>query len=236
MEISVAAEEFPLEIFDIPEDEIELKEISDKFYNTFANSAEDNNESEGEEEVPEEISITHGEMRRFGRPTITVLNLIARRAVFIESHDTNIPGRFFFAEHKNVRNNIPVPSHWSQKRHNLNFKKGSETPRYRLPKYLETSGISQMRAALQEIDDKKWLWHKFRDRTQGKSNDFEVSQKLLYDAFYRNQTKPSLTRFGDVYFEGKEFMPNKRLIRPGKLSNKLMEALWISERDPPPWL
>jgi splicing factor 3B subunit 2 len=45
-----------------------------------------------------------------------------------------------------------------------------------------------------------------------------------------------MTRFGDLYFEGKELIPSSRNIRPGRISQRLREALGMVDNAPPPWL
>ena len=48
------------------------------------------------------------------------------------------------------RNTVPVPRHWSQKRKYLQGKRGLEKPAFRLPEFIEATGISEMRQAYQE--------------------------------------------------------------------------------------
>ena len=56
-------------------------------------------------------------------------------------------------------------------------------------------------------------------------------------AFFKFQTKPNMTPFGDIYAEGKENDAKLRLKRPGKLSEELRQALGLkSALAPPPWL
>ena len=45
-----------------------------------------------------------------------------------------------------------------------------------------------------------------------------------------------MTRFGEVYFEGKEFEADMKHLRPGELSDSLREALNMPLGAPPPWL
>jgi len=64
----------------------------------------------------------------------------------------------------------------------------------------------------------------------------DIDYQKLYEAFFRFQTKPELTRYGEVYYEGKEYETNLRHLRPGELSEDLKEALNIPPGAPPPWL
>ena len=78
---------------------------------------------------------------------------------------------------------------------------------------------------------------KNRARVSGKTGAVDVDYRTLYDAFFKHQTKPTnLTKFGDMYYEGKELEVDTNR-RPGELSAKLREALGMtSETSPPPWL
>ena len=59
---------------------------------------------------------------------------------------------------------------------------------------------------------------------------------MLHDAFFKFQTKPRLTKLGDVYYEGKEFEVALREKRPGDVSEELKKALGMTDGGPPPWL
>lgn len=48
------------------------------------------------------------------------------------------------------RNSVPVPRHWSQKRKYLQGKRGLEKPPFKLPDFIEATGIGEMRQAYQE--------------------------------------------------------------------------------------
>ena len=64
----------------------------------------------------------------------------------------------------------------------------------------------------------------------------EIDYNILHDAFFRHQTKPRLTRHGDIYYEGMENTVQKPNIKAGRLSAELCEALGIAECSMPPWL
>lgn len=59
---------------------------------------------------------------------------------------------------------------------------------------------------------------------------------ILHDAFFRFQTKPVMSRPGELYYEGKEFEVQVREKRPGFLSEGMKAALGMPEGSPPPWL
>ena len=51
---------------------------------------------------------------------------------------------------------MPVPRHWSQKRKYLQGKRGLEKPPFKLPEFIEATGISEMRQAYQEKVLARW--------------------------------------------------------------------------------
>ena len=75
-----------------------------------------------------------------------------------------------------------------------------------------------------------------RERVQPKMGKLDIDYHKLHQAFFRFQTKPVLTMYGEVYYEGKEYETNLKGRRPGELSEELKEALNIPPGAPPPWL
>lgn len=64
----------------------------------------------------------------------------------------------------------------------------------------------------------------------------DIDYQKLHDAFFRYQQKPSMSKFGEAYYEGKELETDLRTKKPGELSDELIEALSIPPLAPPPWL
>jgi splicing factor 3B subunit 2 len=137
---------------------------------------------------------------------------------------------------KSYRNSVPVPRHWCQKRKYLQGKRGIAKPPFELPEFIAATGISRIRQALQEEDEKKKMKQKQRERMQPKMGKLDIDYQVLHDAFFRHQTKPKLTQHGDTYYEGKEFEVRLKEKRPGLLSQDLKEALGMPDGAPPPWL
>lgn len=137
---------------------------------------------------------------------------------------------------KSYRNCVPVPSHWSLKREYLSSKRGVEKPPFELPKFIKDTGIMEMRDSAREREEAQSLKSKMRERVQPKMGKLDIDYQKLHDAFFRFQTKPQLTMYGEVYYEGKEYETNLKDRRPGELSEELKEALNIPPGAPPPWL
>ena len=77
---------------------------------------------------------------------------------------------------------------------------------------------------------------RMRERIQPKMGKIEIDYNILHDAFFRNQTKPRLSKHGSIYYEGMENTIATPNIKPGRLSANLCEALGISEGAMPPWI
>lgn len=85
-------------------------------------------------------------------------------------------------------------------------------------------------------EDESTMKQRMRERVQPKMGRLDIDYQKLHDAFFKFQTKPKLTTFGEVYYEGKEREANPLDRRPGVLSDELKQALSIPPGAPPPWL
>lgn len=80
-----------------------------------------------------------------------------------------------------------------------------------------------------------------RERVRPKLGRIDIDYQKLHDAFFKYQTKPLMTRMGDLYYEGKELEAAMREKKPGMLSDELRIALGMpvgpnAHKFPPPWL
>jgi splicing factor 3B subunit 2 len=64
----------------------------------------------------------------------------------------------------------------------------------------------------------------------------DIDYQVLYDAFFKYQTKPELSQFGDIFYIGREEEQKMRKFRPGKISKELWLALGLGESDLPIWI
>lgn len=135
---------------------------------------------------------------------------------------------------KAYRCTVPVPRHWSQKRAYLAGKRGLEKPAFKLPDYIEatgmcsvgrvqfvcvrtcylpTTGIGEMRASYHAKEGDKKMKQKMRDRMQPKMGKLDIDYAILHDAFFKHQRPPTMSSWGELYYEGKEFEPNVRVMQ-----------------------
>ncbi|KAJ0423808.1 hypothetical protein BJY00DRAFT_309634 [Aspergillus carlsbadensis] len=189
-----------------------------------------------EEEEDKIQTLSKRKRKELNKLSVAELKAMVRKPELVEWTDTSAPDPRLLVHIKAHRNVVPVPSHWSLKREYLSSKRGIEKAPFSLPKFIQETGISEMRDAALEKQEQATLKQKQRERVQPKMGRLDIDYQKLYEAFFRFQTKPELTRYGEVYYEGKEFETNQRHLRPGELSAELKEALNMPPAAPPPWL
>ncbi|KAI1164765.1 hypothetical protein F5B18DRAFT_236184 [Nemania serpens] len=198
---------------------------------------DDDNIPDEEDESPAGPNkLSKKKRKMLNKLSIAELKALVKKPEVVEWHDTSSSDPRLLVQIKAQRNVVPVPSHWSLKREYLSSKRGIEKPAFKLPKFIADTGISEMRDAVLEKQAEQSLKQKQRERVQPKMGKLDIDYQKLYDAFFRFQDKPVLTRFGEVYYEGKEYETDLRHLRPGELSDPLKEALSIPPGAPPPWL
>ncbi|KAF1990563.1 DUF382-domain-containing protein [Aulographum hederae CBS 113979] len=198
---------------------------------------------EQEEFIPEEDDddVLAGKLKKPPKKerkkmSVAQLKSSVKHPELVEWTDTYAKDPIFLVNVKSQKNVVPVPAHWSQKREYLSSKRGIEKPPFQLPKFIVDTGIVGMRDAVLEKQAEASLKQKQRERVQPKMGKLDVDYQKLYEAFFKYQTKPPLTRFGEVYYEGKEWEVDPKHLRPGVLSEDVKEALNIPPSAPPPWL
>lgn len=135
---------------------------------------------------------------------------------------------------------MPVPRHWNAKRKYLAGKRGFERAPFELPDYIKRTGIMEMRESMWEKvdfiafflkrtplfqEEHQSLKSKMRERVRPKLGRIDIDYQKLHDAFFKWQTKPFMTKMGDLYYEGKELEAAMRDKKPGQLSDELRIAL-----------
>ncbi|KAK5629241.1 hypothetical protein RRF57_004956 [Xylaria bambusicola] len=197
---------------------------------------DDNIPDEDDENQSGQNKISKKKRKMMSKLSIAELKALVKKPEVVEWQDISSSDPRLLVQIKAQRNVVPVPSHWSLKREYLSSKRGIEKPAFKLPKFIADTGISEMRDAVLEKQAEQSLKQKQRERVAPKMGKLDIDYQKLYDAFFRFQDKPVLTRFGEVYYEGKEYETDLRHLRPGELSDGLKEALSIPPGAPPPWL
>lgn len=181
-------------------------------------------------------TMSRKKLRELQRMSVAELKQLVQHPEVVEWADVASPDPQLLIHLKSYRNTVPVPSHWGQRREYLSHRRGMEKAPYELPSYIAETGIATLRAAVQSADENKTLKAKTRERVQPKLGRMDIDYQRLHDAFFRFQTKPPMTQYGETFFEGKDGGSRARHRRPGDLSPALREALSIPPLAPLPWL
>lgn len=192
--------------------------------------------SEGSDEEQKAAQLSKRKQRKANRVSVAELKRLVKRPEVVEWVDVTAQDPRLLICLKSYRNSIPIPQHWSAKRDYLQSKRGIEKPPFQLPSYIADTGIATQRDAIKEKEAEQTLKAKTRERVQPKMGKIDIDYQKLHDAFFKYQTAPKMTGFGEMYYEGKEYETDLRSKRPGDLSKELIEALSIPPLAPPPWL
>eukprot|EP01122_Echinamoeba_exundans_P007697 TRINITY_DN2423_c0_g2_i2.p1 TRINITY_DN2423_c0_g2~~TRINITY_DN2423_c0_g2_i2.p1 ORF type:complete len:466 (-),score=153.21 TRINITY_DN2423_c0_g2_i2:92-1489(-) len=193
-------------------------------------------DSDDEEASKKGSKLSKKKQRQLRRLNIAALKQIVKRPDLVEIHDCSAPDPLLAIHMKGYRNSVSIPRHWAQRRKYLQGKRGIEKAPFELPDFVKATGIADIRAAVLEKEAAQKLKSKQRERLQPKMGKLDIDYRVLYNAFFRYQTKPKMTVLGDLYYEGKEFEVKLKEKTPGVLSAELKAALGMPEGSPPPWL
>ncbi|EPQ57816.1 DUF382-domain-containing protein [Gloeophyllum trabeum ATCC 11539] len=218
--------------FQLPPDESEVNPSKGEvIYSDDDMASEGDSDEEGEKKP-----LSKKKARKMNRLTVAELKQLVKKPEVVEWWDVSASDPRLLLHLKSYRNTVPIPAHWSAKRDYLQGKRGIEKPPFQLPSYIADTGIATMRDAVKEKEANMTLKQKTRERVQPKMGKVDIDYQKLHDAFFKFQTKPPVTGFGEMYYEGKEFETQLKHKKPGDLSPELVEALSIPPLAPPPWL
>ena len=196
---------------------------------------DDTSSDEDELLIPEESRKKRKKiLKEQGQSLLADLKSKAQYPEVVEPWDTNANDPELLIHFKFMPNTVPVPIHWAQNGKYLQSQRGKVRKPYKLPDYIEATGISRIR--LIELPVHISLQQKTRRRMRPKLGRTDIDYQILYDAFFKYQTKKRLTKLGEVYYEGKETDKRMSKFKPGKLSRNLRNALGISASTIPPFV
>jgi splicing factor 3B subunit 2 len=183
-------------------------------------------------------TLSNRKLRELTRPTVAELKRRVARPDLVEAHDITAADPDFLIALKAIPGTTKVPRHWGRKRKYLQGKRRCEKPPFKLPDFIVKTGITEIRDTVAEDEAKQSAKQKNRGRVNPKMGNMDVDYAVLYEAFFKYQTKPTdLTKFGDLYYEGKELETSTDIQPGGPYSKKLLEALGMAGNDSaPPWL
>ena len=206
---------------------------------TKSNVRDDSDEDEGQEVVKDssELKLSRRKLKKLLQMSLASLKEYCRKPELVEWEDVTAKDPKFLINLKCVRNSVPVPKHWNRKRKYLAGKRGFVKPPFELPAFIKATGIGELRDAMREQDSTKNTKVRAREKMHPKMGRMSIDYERLHDAFFLHQTKPPLTKHGEVYHEGKELEGRLKDKRPGFLSEELRMALGMTSLiTPPPWI
>jgi len=200
-----------------------------------------NERKKEQEEAGEAQPMSRRKLRLAMQPSIAELKSNTNRPDLVEWADVTARDPHLLVEMKAHRNTVPVPRHWNAKRKYLAGKRGFERAPFELPEFIKRTGIMEMRETMWEKEGDQSLKSKMREKMRPKLGKIDIDYQKLHDAFFKWQTKPVMTKMGELYYEGKELEAQMLEKRPGTLSDELRIALGMpvgpnAQKFPPPWL
>lgn len=109
------------------------------------------------DEDQNEPKLSKRKRKELNKLSVAELKAMVRKPEIVEWTDTSAPDPRLLVHIKAHRNVVPVPSHWSLKREYLSSKRGVEKPPFSLPKFIQETGISEMRDAALEKQEQATL-------------------------------------------------------------------------------
>ena len=209
------------------------KQESKVYYNENEQLENLNDSIENIPEKEEKKSLSKKHLKKLSRIKLSSLKQFSKYPEVVEAWDPTSPDPKLLIYFKCLRNTVPVPSHWAQKNQYLQGRRGQVRDPFKLPDFIESTGISHIRNV---EDERKSLKQRLRERMTPKLGRLDIDYQVLHDAFFKYQTKPPLSLHGEVYFENKEFENRMKNFQPGRISQNLRSALGINETSDPPFV
>jgi splicing factor 3B subunit 2 len=145
----------------------------------------DDDEIPDEDEEAAEPKLSKKKRKERDKLSVAELKALVRKPELVDWTDTSAQDPRLLVHIKSHRNVVPVPSHWSLKREYLSSKRGVEKAPFALPKFIQETGIAEMRDAVLEKQDQASLKQKQRERVQPKMGKLDIDYQKLYEAFLR---------------------------------------------------
>ena len=231
------------EISDLFEKNIQQQQLKidslTKEKNINQNNTKEKNSNDSDTEsltIPENTNnkLSKKKLLKLNRISLAELKKKATYPEVVEPWDVTAIDPELLIYFKCMPNTVPVPTHWGQSGKYLQSQRGKIRGQFSLPDFIEATGITRVR----KIDQSSFptIQQRARQRMQPKLGRLDIDYQILYDAFFKYQTKRELTKIGDVYYEGKEFDDKMKKYKPGKISAKLRSALGITNNAIPPFV
>ena len=103
-----------------------------------------------DEEADKEVKLSKKKRKERDKLSVAELKALVQKPELVDWTDTSASDPRLLVHIKSYRNVVPVPSHWSLKREYLSSKRGVEKAPFSLPKFIQETGIAEMRDAVLE--------------------------------------------------------------------------------------
>lgn len=201
-------------------------------------SSDSSSSEDSENEADSDKPLSRRQQRLKSKISIADLKSTSEKPEAVAWYDADAPDPYLVVQLKTRVNAVDVPGHWLQKKEYLSMRRGVERPPFKLPKFIEDTGIAEMRNY-----DPESLKKSQRERVQPKMGKLDIDYQKLHDAFFKHQTRPRLLGFGELYYEGREktdqYKEKVEKVCPGIISKRLRTAIGLPEDDVtivPPWV
>ncbi|APA13563.1 hypothetical protein sscle_11g083330 [Sclerotinia sclerotiorum 1980 UF-70] len=147
---------------------------------------EDDEIPDEDEEADKEPKLSKKKRKERDKLSVAELKALVKKPELVDWTDTSASDPRLLVHIKSYRNVVPVPNHWSLKREYLSSKRGVEKPPFSLPKFIQETGIAEMRDAVLEKQDGASLKQKQRERVQPKMGKLDIDYQKLFTTRERN--------------------------------------------------
>merc|ERR1719265_343767 len=106
--------------------------------------------------------------RLASRMSVEELKTLVKRPDVVEVWDTTSTDPRLLVYIKAYRNTVTVPRHWNSKRKYMAGKRGVEKPPFKLPEFIEATGIAKIRQAIMDKQSEMSFKQKSREKMHPK--------------------------------------------------------------------
>ena len=157
------------------------QEKAKKYYEVLEEEKVEEIEEKGSDEEGEKVApgkteekMSRSQKKKMRWLKVADLKARAKRPDLVEAWDITAPDPLFLCELKTLKNTIPVPRHWNQKSKFLQTKRGILKPMFKLPEFIEATGISKLRDPFSERDGSKMVREKMKERMNPKLGKIDI--------------------------------------------------------------
>jgi len=112
--------------------------------------------------------------------------MISERPELVEAEDINSSDPHLLLYLKGYKNTVIVPKNWQHKKKQFYFKRGLYKKIYKLPDFIENTGISKLRDPMAEKNTMRMIKMKIKERMNIRMGKIDIDYEVLHDAFFKH--------------------------------------------------